>query len=479
MLKGRLFCCCYRRSFSSHLLFPPSASLLNGCACGGRVGQGSTGTEKGVKDDDQVRGGNDGNKGGVPSSAASTTAGRPKLTDMLVKTLSSSKKSIESPGPSGGTPSAHGSVVGSGSGHGSSGHGRSWHGQGSGHGQGSSRHGSELPPRCIPEESKLSESGGVPPAEEGSSMLAGFMKMGREPFGSEHGSVASSYGGAEGGKEAMPPPRRPPLSKKASTGSVGGRGVEPTYPSEEEGGTSTGSLGEGFMKTLGRAISSISLGSNGSGHGSVQGSTHGSVQGSVHGSIQGSAHSSGGGGAVAGGAVVGSRRPSGLLPWSQLDDGEAAEVDIARNEYGLGTPRNLSSAANLGTPRATSTASLAPPRSHRALTGDGFRRRWRSLSGVTASTPRALSSAAVGYSRIFFGVGGSGNDGSSSSRLVDSGEVPFQPPRTRAAGYEAAMTNWPAGKVPGNPAWEEWSVEKKLFAHIVTASCLALIIATW
>lgn len=447
-------------------------------ACGGRVGQ------------------DDGQGGGVPSGAASTTAGRSKLTDLLAKTLSSSKKSIESEVPSAGTSSAHETVVGSISGHGSSGHGRSWHGQGSDHGKGgsSSRHGSELQqlsPRCIPEERKLSEPSGAPLGNEGSGMFMGFRKISHvmsEAFGSEHGSVGSSYGGAEGRNEAMPPPPRPPLSKKASTGSLGGPGVEPTYPSEEEGGARTGSVTEGLMRKIDRAMSSISLGSNGSGHGSAHGS--------VHGSIQGSAHGSGGGGG--GGA---SRLPSGgLLPWSRLDKGEAAEVDVARKEYGkgtwkasransslshradssaeddraegivhwalsavgVGTPRNVSSAVSLGTPRAMSTASLAPSRSHRALTSDGFRRGWRSFPSVTASTPRALTSAAS-----FFGVGAS------------SGEVPLPPPGSKAAGYEAAMTNWPAGKVPGNPAWDEWSMEKKLFAHILTASCLALIIATW
>ncbi|CAM9900049.1 unnamed protein product [Ectocarpus fasciculatus] len=41
------------------------------------------------------------------------------------------------------------------------------------------------------------------------------------------------------------------------------------------------------------------------------------------------------------------------------------------------------------------------------------------------------------------------------------------------------MANWPAGKVEGNPAWEEWSSAKKLVCHLVTAGCLAVIVLTW
>lgn len=410
---------------------------MSPCAC--RDGQGSTGTEK---DDDQE---------GIPST---TTTGRPKLTDVLLKTFPSSKKSVESEVPSAGTPSAYESVVGSVSGHGSSGHGRSWHGQGSDHGQGgsNSRHGSEFSPRCIPEES------GAPLSHEGSGMFVGFKKIGHalsEAFGSEHGSVGSTHGDTEGRSGAMPPPPppRPPLSKKASTGSLGSRGVEPTYPSEEEGGAPSGN----FVRTFERALSALSIGSNGSGHGSVQGSVHGSMQDSAH-------DNGGGGGAVAGGGSGASRRPSGgLLPWHEYSN----DTNWTLPAVGVVTPSNMSSAASLGTPRAVSAANLAPPRNLRAFTSDGFRRGWRSLSNVTAGTPRALSSAAARCSKSFFGVGAS------------SGEVPFSTPGSTPAGYEAAMANWPAGKVPGNPAWDEWSVEKKLFAHIVTAFCLALIIATW
>ncbi|CAN0223046.1 unnamed protein product, partial [Hapterophycus canaliculatus] len=92
---------------------------------------------------------------------------------------------------------------------------------------------------------------------------------------------------------------------------------------------------------------------------------------------------------------------------------------------------------------------------------------------LTERNLRASTSAAAFHTP----AGSVGGGGSSRHGPAGASEAPLV--LERAAGYEAAMANWPAGKVQGNPAWEEWSPEKKLVCHLVTAGCLATILLTW
>lgn len=219
-----------------------------------------------------------------------------------------------------------------------------------------------------------------------------------------------------------------------------------------------------FMKTLDRAVSSMSIGGGSSAHGSGWGGSV-SAGGSGHGSV-GSTGVGGGGGGAGGGGGGGSRRSSGvLLPWSQQDvggareDGVEGEEEASRGDEGKegeGDGDDLVDGLMRGVERALSAV------------------------GVGAGAPDPLSAADVGTPRSVFDV--SAHCPSESRRLSDGrrlSTVSVPESLGGGAGYDAAVANWPAGKVEGNPAWEEWSPEKKLLSHFVTAGCLAVMVLTW
>ena len=100
-----------------------------------------------------------------------------------------------------------------------------------------------------------------------------------------------------------------------------------------------------------------------------------------------------------------------------------------------------------------------------------------SAVGAVAGAPDTSSAADIGTPRSLIDV--SGHWPSENRRLSTLSTLSAAEPFGGGAGYDAAMANWPAGKVEGNPAWDEWSPEKKLVGHLVTAGCLAVIILTW
>lgn len=299
-----------------------------------------------------------------------------------------------------------------------------------------------------------------------------------------------------------------------------------------------GRMAEGLMRHLDRAVSNMSA-DNGSAHGSGWGGSVSAAGGSAPGSTHGSVGSVGawGGGGNTGGGGGGSRRPSAttssmgvsgsggggsrrlsksLLPWSQQDVDERPGEDGGVGDSGsshLETSANATSDDVMGGLRRsvervgrafTGVGSAAPGannddpdeaskgRSSRAFTGVG------AAAAAAYSTPRATpkvgmfgtplhqgtafraSGSAVPIGTPLRGGGGSVTDVSGHShkrRLSTASDAATAD--AAVAGYEAAMAEWPAGKVKGNPAWEEWSPEKKLVCHLVTAGCLAAIVLTW
>lgn len=126
--------------------------------------------------------------------------------------------------------------------------------------------------------------------------------------------------------------------------------------------------------------------------------------------------------------------------------------------------------AALTTPRATlSLKEFSTPLSGPAL---------RASTGLeTYGTPRASALDFSGHGGP--AAAGAAAAGAATHKRRFSAASELAAVTDTAAGYEAAMANWPAGKVEGNPAWEEWSPEKKLACHFVTAGCLAAIVCTW
>eukprot|EP00903_Cladosiphon_okamuranus_P006254 g6137.t1 len=141
------------------------------------------------------------------------------------------------------------------------------------------------------------------------------------------------------------------------------------------------------------------------------------------------------------------------------------------------TPRGSTSLKDFSTPlnerngrASTTAAAFGGPLRVFAAGGETYTTPLHSLSGraANAGTPRDGVVDVSGHgSTVGASVGAAATHKRRSSISSE------------AAGYEAAIANWPAGKVPGNPAWEEWSPEKKLACHFVTAGCLAVIVATW
>ena len=467
---------------------------------------------------------------GDPAPGAATE--HLNLRDRLVKAISSKNPALDSPAhsnPSSTNSSRHGprrewtldgagsgtlvSIHGTGSGHGSSGHGVNWHGLGGGgsghgaggarrapvvhssgsrHGVGGSRHGSDAAPLPIPENGEVL---GWTPTAEGSDRDSvsepGLLgEIGKQmslalsgAFGSEHGSSASAK--TVSGCEMMPPPALRERSGSGTsfasslrgavgtggeggkTGGGGGSGGDQDS-SEEAGGIGVERVTEGFfMKTLDRAVSSLSVGGGSSAHGSGWGGSV-SAGGSGHGSV-GSTGVGGSGGGVGGGGGGGSRRSSGvLLPWSQQDVGDdredGVEGEVASRvgeDKGEGDGEGDSDDLVEGLMRGVG----------RALTA----------VGVSAGAPDPPSAAAdVGTPSSMIDL--SAHCPSEGRRLSESrrlSTVSVADSLGGGAGYDAAMANWPAGKVEGNPAWEEWSPEKKLLGHLMTAGCLAVMILTW
>ena len=464
-------------------------------------------------------GGKNGDAVGGDSDPGRDATEHLNLRDRLVKAISKTTTATESPAnstnsnPSSASNSRHGlrrewsldaagsgtliSVHGAtGSGHGSgggSGHGVNWiglsgggsgHGarrapvvnsSGSRHGMGGSRHGSDAAPLPIPENGEV-VGWTQPPGEilerVGASEPGLLGEFGKQvslalsgAFGSEHGSVASAKTG--GGGEGIPPTDpRERLESGTSVGSslmrgLGGKsgkaGGGDADSSEEGAGAGVEQPTDGFfMRNLDRAVSSVSIGAGSSAHGSGWGGSV-SAGGSAHGSVGSIGVGGGGGGGGSGGGGGGgggggsSRRASGvLLPWSQQDEQEKElEGKTSRGE-GSGASDDLVDGLMRGVERALSAVGAVagapdPP------SGAGIEtpRSMIDLSTHCPSDSRRLSTLSVAES-----MGG-------------------------GAGYDAAMADWPAGKVEGNPAWEEWSPEKKLVGHFVTAGCLAVMILTW
>ncbi|CAM9135242.1 unnamed protein product [Laminaria digitata] len=274
-------------------------------------------------------------------------------------------------------------------------------------------------------------------------------------FGSEHGSVASAKTPGSGAGEGMPPPGSRDRSESAtSVASSSLRGA--SGKSGKVGGRST----EGFfMRSLDRAVSSMSIGGGSSAHGSGWGGSV-SAGGSGHGSV---VSTGAGGGSVGGGGGGNSRRTSGvLLPWSQQDvgdeDGLEGEAASRGEDKGEGdSSDDLVDGLMRGVERALSAVGV----------GAG--------AGAPPDPPTGTAAADVGTPRSLIDVSA---HCPSESRRLSTLSIP-ESLGGGGAGYDAAMANWPAGKVEGNPAWEEWSPEKKLLSHFVTAGCLAVMILTW
>ncbi|CAM9413486.1 unnamed protein product [Ectocarpus sp. 12 AP-2014] len=412
---------------------------------------------------------------------------------------------------------------GSGSGHGAAGRrlsALSSSSTGSRHGPGSSRHGSESAPPPIPENGELVGAldgfGG-----SGSSSPAGQLgEIGKQFSLALNGSFG--HEGSDTGEAPMPPPP-PPVSKPREAGTTAEKGLQDTSSHSEKSGM--GRMAEGLLKQLDRAMSSTSVG-DGSGHGSGWGGSVHGAGGSAQGSAHGSVASVGALGSVVG---DGSRRPSGLvLPWSQQDmdqgrDGggggedEATNLDgdtsgdnrFGRAFTGGGTPHSNDGwrdesigpaerafAAAFGgggggggavcsTPRVTSHAKLSfgTPVTERVVSTSTSSSVYGTMSRVTPSasvfgTPLRAFAADTAEPSAGSTTGGSGH-GSAGPVRKSSFAIEGVVAVDKVAGYEAAMANWPAGKVEGNPAWEEWSSAKKLVCHLVTAGCLAVIVLTW
>lgn len=150
------------------------------------------------------------------------------------------------------------------------------------------------------------------------------------------------------------------------------------------------------------------------------------------------------------------------------------------------TPRAPTSLKDFSTPlnernvrASTTAAAFGAPLRVFAAGAETYGTPLHSLSGpaaANADTPRDNVVDVSGHGSTAGAVAGTGATHKRRSSI--SSETAAAVVDT-AAGYEAAMANWPAGKVPGNPAWEEWSPGKKLSCHFVTAGCLAVIVATW
>ncbi|CAM9725525.1 unnamed protein product, partial [Ectocarpus sp. 12 AP-2014] len=397
---------------------------------------------------------------------------------------------------------------GSGSGHGTAGRrlsALSSSSTGSRHGPGSSRHGSESAPPPIPENRELvgalDGSGG-----SGSSSPAGLLgEIGKQFSLALNGSFG--HEGSDTGEATMPPPP-PPVSKPRDAGVTAEKSLEDTLSHSEKSGV--GRMAEGLLKQLDRAVSSISVG-DGSGHGSGWGGSVNGAGGSAQGSAHGSVASVGALGSVVGG---GARRPSGLvLPWSQQDmdqgrDGgggrgedEATNLDADASGdsrfgraftgagAGGGTPhsndggrdesmgpaeRAFAAAFGSGgggggggavcsTPRVTSHVKLSfgTPVTERVVSTSTSASVYGTPSRVTPSasvfgTPLRGFAADTAAPSTGSTAGGSGH-GSAGPVRKSSFAIEGVVAVDKVAGYEAAMANWPAGKVEGNPAWEEWS----------------------
>lgn len=427
----------------------------------------------------------------------------------------------------GGTSSSNG--LGSGSGHGSSGHGISWHslglgggsggvgagaGNGNGSGQGApgrrssggggggsgggnsrhslgSWHGSDAATPSIPENGELI---GLSGSDNGNSLFGEVGKHMSLALSSAFGSEKGSLSGGGGDGEFIPPP---PLASSGSTrwiGSEGGEGEGGHGLVRREGGernlsyhSETGSEGgarraaEGFLRQIDDAVTSFALGRGSGGGGGGGGSTHGSewdgsmsaagsahggstLGGSTHGSVHGSVHGGG----------RGSRNSSGsLLPWSQHGGHEERGNGHHGDDLGGGVSSSgkdnggddMIDGLMRGVERALSAVGVGPG------TGGAVDGSPRPLSSGTGSLTTPHSVVDVSAHNISFIS--MGNRSTSAAEAAAAAAV------SKGAGYAAAMANWPAGKIHGNPAWEEWAPEKKLACHVVTASCLAMIIVMW
>lgn len=388
-----------------------------------------------------------------------------------------------------------------------------------------SRHGSDSAPPPIPENGevigwKKSPQGFVDGSRGGSDSGGGGVlgqvgsKMGRalsEAFGVEVvGSIVDNADGnsehyhhdsgdGDGGNATLPPISKylsnssaslALMARGASVSAVGGGtkgsgngGVgDPDLSCHSVDSNSSGGIGRAAADVLrrqfDRAVSSLSIGEGSSAHGSML-----SAGGSGHGSVVSISSTVGGGGGGGGGGSL-SRRSSGLiLPWSQSDvDDGGGDID------------NSGSRNDIGERQEDGSFRSGAAENDDDDIVEGFKRGLeRALSAVgVVHTPRSQMSSPRGFAApsprgaTNPGVLDSNDQGHDSGSVTDSNRFTFsrEPSTTLAtvvngAGYDAAMANWPAGKVEGNPAWEEWGSEKKLFCHFVTAGCLALIILTW
>ncbi|CAM9920621.1 unnamed protein product [Scytosiphon promiscuus] len=334
-----------------------------------------------------------------------------------------------------------------------------WGPSGSRHGPGGSRHGSESAPAPIPENGELVGWTSGPDSKgdggDGGGVSPPFSLGG---FGKQFGLALNGTFRTEGGV----PAEAVPLPSPAASASKDP--LDSAAPGVMSG---VGRMAEGFMRHLDRAVSSIA-----------------------------------------------SRRSSGLLlPWSHQDvsrvgdegsevdrsdhpgtnaDDEKPTVDRLKRGGGVGPLGRVFAAAGNGsrssTPRAsdlaTETGASLKAREGHALSAaavgnGGASSRSSTPRGIACGTPRGGSSA-----KTFAAPLTERNLRASTSAAASRNGPPPAASKAlllleKAAGYEAAMANWPAGKVPGNPAWEEWSPEKKLVCHLVTAGCLAVILLTW
>ncbi|CAN0011635.1 unnamed protein product [Sphacelaria rigidula] len=404
------------------------------------------------------------------ASTASADSHSVSLRDKIVSAISTAIDNQSDNGDAvgaGGGGSAHGSLTGSA--HGSITNG-SGHGSGSAHGSGSgSGHGNYFP--------TLSLMG--PPLRRGSGPgSAGGSRHSAVGIGSLHGSAIPENGemawgsghpptggDGDGGSNLLGDLGKQ-INRALSGASMGGNGgssshgappspavatatVDSCTHDHGEGGGKEGvdKEPEGFLDHVGRMMTTMALTGGDSGHGSVRG---GSGGGSGHGSTVASA-------AAGNTAASTPGRPSGLvLPWSHHSS------DGHQGGDGAGEMGRENDGADNG-----------------SMLGEVK----RALSSIGAM-PAAPSPATVNESRSVFSYGSSHHDtaalGASFHSVGDRRAAAAAAAGvTLVAGYEAARANWPAGKVEGEPAWEVWSDKKKLVAHLITASCLALIVATF
>lgn len=291
---------------------------------------------------------------------------------------------------------------------------------------------------AIPEDGEMLDWGSDHHRAAASSSAAGtdlLTEVGKHMSRAFSGAFLSEHGSTASGATAAPGDHRGDDTRGAESGAEG----------ESDGG---------FLEHVDRVISSLTIGGN-SGHGAGWGSSTGG--GSGHGSVLGSNH---GGGVVrggSGGTSSNSQRPGTVSPWSQSQARQQQEGDVRR-----------------GTDSSHNKMQYSKDGSEDDGMVEGFKRGVERAMSVVGVAPSPSAASGCNENNSLHSMGNSMHDFISASSRHSAILA-----ARKAPGYEAAMANWPAGKVPGEPAWEVWSPKKKVAAHFITAVGLALIVATW